>query len=834
MSVGFLQQERLLAEAFARSPVAKLVVSLRAETPGEVVEANAAFHRLVGRDPNQVVGGFWPAMCAEADRPAVAALLDSMGRPDAAPATIAHTLQRPDGTAVRVSGGVVAVRDASGTAYAVAEIVENRDAPAGTLRETERLRTTAAENATLLERSRAAVRALAKEQQATLAAVEQLVRSEQRFASVFEHGPIAKIVVGLRAGDLGRIIHTNPAFHAIFGHPTSKVGGLHMADLVIDGRDGSLAQALAALANGEDHGGAREVQLRRADGRLVTVSAHTSVIEDDAGPQVAVIQFLDVTAERAAADAIQRQVERLRITLDLQRDVTAAAADRDATLRVVADRAIDVFAGADAAGVVLVEGSQLRCLAASGNLAGAAGAVIPATGTFTALALATGGSAACPDTSTDDRVDGEACARLGVHSAITAALHAGSEVIGSLTVTAGRAHAFDDTDEQHLALLADSLSAALRHADDAARNAESEQRLRAQFTNSAVGQIICELDGTLLAVNPAYSRLVGHPAADLIGRTDRGMVHPDDAAGREERLGALMSGHQDFYTVEGRLLHLSGRWVDVEATVSLVREPDGRPKYILAAIVDVTDRRTAERARDLAAEELAVRNDELEAANRLKFDIVGMLGHEIGNPLSSIRGYAEVLVDDWDTIDEARRSRSIGAIARQASRLDEIVRDILAMVTIDAGVLTADRHPLSVHDELRPALAATGNEHLTIDGPDATVLASRGHLQQILTNLFSNAGKYGGGVTAVRVATTGDRRVRVHVADNGPGVPEEFKNRLFERLSRAARDAGTVGGTGLGLYIVRGLARANHGDVGYEPGPDGGSVFTLTLEAWEG
>jgi PAS domain S-box-containing protein len=1213
MGVGILQRESLLAEAFARSPVAKVVLTLAAGVPVEVAEANAAFCRLVAREHDELVGGSWTALCAE-DLPGDGA--------------ISCVLSRPDGSRVRVSGSVVTVREDSGTAYAIAELIEGRDA------ETERLRTTisvqreitavardrdavlkliadrtlevlpsgdtcvvqlldqaegalrsvagsgrlaarrlpptpvkgslsgiaidtgrtqrcddtetdprvnrafsrsndiralivaplydmdgtplgalglgsrhpnafddgdeqqltllaqalggalrhagdAAENAALLERTRAAVRALAKEQQATLSAVEQLVRSERRFASVFEHSPIAKIVVGLRAGDLGRIIHANPAFHDIFGHPAAQVGGLRLADLIVAEQAEELAQSLAGLAAGQDRGGEREVVLRRADGQPVTVCAYTSVIEEEGNPQTAVIQFLDVTAaraaqaavtrseeqfrtafdgspiamligderarirqanpaavaltgrsveeldglsaneiidaerwrvaatedfieepirrpdgstvwvratlsvipglnddqwrlvqaqditaERLAADAIIRQVERLRATLDLQREVTAAAADRDATLRVIAERALDVFESAVASGVVLLEGEQLRCVAAAGTLAAAAGQVISATGTFTGLALTTGGTASCPDTSVDERVDGVACAQLGVASAITAALYAESRVIGSLTITSDRAYGFDDTDEQHLALLADSLSSALRHADDAARTAallaertealavlrrhtrmlelipaavivrdldgtirwwnagatelygwpadeavgrithellgtvfppgtspdelvdrlltdgrwdgplehrtaggttvtvlsrwalhrpdgeaeaqvleinadvtaaraaeralaESEQRFRGQFTNSAVGQIICDLDGRIVVANPAYGRLVGHPVEELLGHTDRGMVHPDDAAGREERLSELRTGRSDFYNVEGRLQHATGRWVDVEATVSLVREPDGTPKHILAAIVDISDRRTAERARDAAAEELAVRNDELEAANQLKYDIVGMLGHEIGNPLSSISGYAEVLVDDWDALGEVRRARSIEAIGRQAGRLDEIVKAILAMVTIDSGALTADRRELSVHEQVGEALA--GHEHLAVEGPDAVVLADAGQLRQILLNLLSNADKYGGGVTAVRI-TTGDGRVRIHVVDGGPGVPEEFRGRLFERLSRAARDADAVRGTGLGLYIVRGLAHANRGDVVYEPNPGGGSVFIVSLE----
>jgi signal transduction histidine kinase len=104
-----------------------------------------------------------------------------------------------------------------------------------------------------------------------------------------------------------------------------------------------------------------------------------------------------------------------------------------------------------------------------------------------------------------------------------------------------------------------------------------------------------------------------------------------------------------------------------------------------------------------------------------------------------------------------------------------------------------------------------------------------GHFDHILTNLISNAAKYGGGATAIVAAPAGHAQVMVEVRDEGPGVPAEFRARLFDRFSRADRTAGTVSGTGLGLYIVRELARANGGDVRYRPAPTRGSIFVVTL-----
>jgi PAS domain S-box-containing protein len=361
--------------------------------------------------------------------------------------------------------------------------------------------------------------------------------------------------------------------------------------------------------------------------------------------------------------------------------------------------------------------------------------------------------------------------------------------------------------------------------------ADSEQRLRAQFDNSAAGQVIRALDGTLTAVNRAYAGMLGHTADELTGRPEAELLDPAEVEENRHLLAGLFAGDADSYTREGRLRHADGHRVDVEATVSLVRDDTGRPKHLIGVVTDISGRRAAERARDNAAASLAERNTELEAANQLKLDIIGMLGHEIGNPLTTIQGQAEILADDWARLDDSRRGRAIDAIGRQAARLDDIVREVLAMVTIDAGSIRADRRELSVRSQIDSALASfLTPEPLPVHGDDAQVLFAPGHLQQILVNLLSNAAKYGGGATAVRIARS-DGWVHVTVEDSGPGVPEQFRDRLFDRLTRAERDATTVKGTGLGLYIVRGLARANHGDVHHEPNPAGGSRFILDLEA---
>ncbi|MEV6342923.1 PAS domain-containing sensor histidine kinase [Actinoplanes sp. NPDC051851] len=262
----------------------------------------------------------------------------------------------------------------------------------------------------------------------------------------------------------------------------------------------------------------------------------------------------------------------------------------------------------------------------------------------------------------------------------------------------------------------------------------------------------------------------------------------------------------------------------VLASGNTVIGPDGTRLGAVVVLHDVTSERAAQDERDLAMGELAAKNVELEEANHLKLDLIGMLGHEINSPLCTIIGYTE----NWENIPADRRDQCVTAIDRNAHRLSDIVREVLALVALDAGKLTARPQPSRVARHIVTA-NAINNESPEVRCSDlATALVQPGHLDQILSNLLTNARKYGGGATLIDV-TSGGGVVRISVEDQGPGVPEEFRASLFQRFSRSDTTAGRISGTGLGLYIVRELARANQGDIEYRPRPGGGSIFTIVL-----
>jgi PAS domain S-box-containing protein len=381
------------------------------------------------------------------------------------------------------------------------------------------------------------------------------------------------------------------------------------------------------------------------------------------------------------------------------------------------------------------------------------------------------------------------------------------------------------------AILYDSLDSAVRArtADLAAahhRLADSERRVRSHFEHAAVGQVIHGTDDHIEEANPAFLAMIGTTAPELTGAKLTDLFAAPDRDAHRRDLDEVIADRNPLVSRELTLLRTDGSRLDAQVTVSAVRDAGGRPAHLVSIVQDISARRAAEAARDAAHLELAGRNRELEAANQLKSDLIGMLGHEIGNPLAMILGYVELArTDDLPVPDLLEK------IHLNARRLDTIVNEVLALVRIDAGQLTAMPSPTLIAQHIDAALSAASATGIPVDcPPDLVALVQPSHLDHILTNLISNAAKYGGGATAIVARVRRQTRaVVLEVHDEGPGVPVDFRDRLFDRLARASTTAASAPGTGLGLYIVRELARANGGDISYRPAPGRGSIFTFAM-----
>jgi two-component system sensor histidine kinase BaeS len=238
------------------------------------------------------------------------------------------------------------------------------------------------------------------------------------------------------------------------------------------------------------------------------------------------------------------------------------------------------------------------------------------------------------------------------------------------------------------------------------------------------------------------------------------------------------------------------------------------------------------------AEELEQEESRREQLDRLKDEFVLTASHELRSPLTSVQGFAELLMLERDSLTP-RQAETVEVILDNCRHLVRLLNDLLDLARSDAGRLSIQPRPTEVaplvEDVVRTMRAQTEaggqqlRENLQPGLPPINVEPDR--IRQILVNLLTNAHEYTPEGASIEVsARPVGAEVEIDVSDNGPGIPEEQLQRIFDRFTRG--DAGLtqrVGGTGLGLAISKSLAEAHGGSIGAESTVGQGSTFQLRL-----
>ncbi len=221
----------------------------------------------------------------------------------------------------------------------------------------------------------------------------------------------------------------------------------------------------------------------------------------------------------------------------------------------------------------------------------------------------------------------------------------------------------------------------------------------------------------------------------------------------------------------------------------------------------------------------------LERANDVKSNFVALAAHELRTPMTTIHGFVTTLHHLSDRLDQDKLEQVRGALLQQTQRMANLVEQLLDLSRLDADAIEIAPEALRVRAQVQEIVEASAPDpgSVVIEISDDTVaIADRNALDRILSNLVSNAFRYGQPPVIVR-AEQSDRHFRLTVEDQGHGVAAEFIPDLFERFTRSEGSRKNTAGTGLGLAIARSYARAHGGDLFYEDAQPHGARFKLVL-----
>lgn len=348
------------------------------------------------------------------------------------------------------------------------------------------------------------------------------------------------------------------------------------------------------------------------------------------------------------------------------------------------------------------------------------------------------------------------------------------------------------------------------------------RRQQALMNHLSTPCIIQSSDGRIETANPAFERTFGYREDEVVGRLPRELLagpltHLEEVAAGFK---AVMSGgsvkrDEAMYHKDGSLI-----WVNYEQHG--VIDELGDIGFIVTTATDISDRVYAE---------------------QMKTDFVSMVGHELRTPLTVVSGSIDVLLDRR-FVDLPEPIREIvGGARRGCDSLNLLIGDLLDINKIEAGLVDMHTDTVSVAEVIERALDELADKarkrQVTMHMPpggDCAVLADKDRLRQIVSNLVSNAikyGKAGGNVYLSVVSHPGRGQVTLDVIDDGPGIDAELEPRLFEKFSRSARAAAQgIEGFGLGLSICKGLAEQMGGSLKLVKNRAGtGAQFRLTLPA---
>ncbi|WP_344405637.1 sensor histidine kinase [Streptomyces longisporus] len=335
------------------------------------------------------------------------------------------------------------------------------------------------------------------------------------------------------------------------------------------------------------------------------------------------------------------------------------------------------------------------------------------------------------------------------------------------------------------------------------------------------GLVVADEHGRVICFNAAAERITAVPARDALGQRLEKALPLEDLEGRRwwqltDPYGGLAIRRRQ---PERNLLLPGGREVLVSARY-VRSEPAGPVRRVVVSLRDTEARRRTERSHA---------------------ELIATVAHELRSPLTSVKGFTATLLAKWERFTDDQKRLMLETVDADADRVTRLIAELLDISRIDSGRLEVRRQPVDIgaavgrHIQAYVAAGQPADRFLLrIEQPLPSLWADPDKIDQVLSNLLENAVRHGEGTVTIDITATASPRedegheaaaTSVTVSDEGPGIPEESMNRVFTRFWRGSKR----GGTGLGLYIVKGIVEAHGGTITVGRGPQGGAEFRFTL-----
>jgi PAS domain S-box-containing protein len=376
---------------------------------------------------------------------------------------------------------------------------------------------------------------------------------------------------------------------------------------------------------------------------------------------------------------------------------------------------------------------------------------------------------------------------------------------------------------------------------DVTERKQSEERFRLAVEAAPAAMFLVDEGGKIAYANALAERLLGYAQSELVGKSIEELVPRRLRAAHPQYRQRFLRDPRPRPMGEGRELFAQrkdGSEVPVEIGLSPFETPTGT--LVLAAVTDITQRRTLEQQRAQLLEQEKAARSVLQRANRLREEFLAVLSHELRNPLNAVLGYVDLLLTG--VLPAERSTGALEAIRRATESQQRLVTRLLDVSRIDAGKLELEREPIDLVEPVRRAVelvrpnAEREGVALEVELAAAPVMVNGdgGRLEQVFLNVLENAIKFTprGGNIVVRLKPE-DGAAIVEVSDSGQGIDADFLPHVFDRFKQAAGHERLGAGLGLGLALVRELVQAHGGAVSAaSPGKGLGSTFTVTLPLW--